>query len=59
MFPENPLAGSGNAFFPDKVLGYGCAAWAVMSALEFADNFWSSISVVPHYQAYRHMFVPR
>ena len=58
-FPENPLAGSGNAFFPDKLLGHGCAAWAVVSALEFADNFWSSISAIPHYQAYRHMFVPR
>jgi hypothetical protein len=59
MFPENRLTGSGNAFFPDKLLGHGCAAWAVESALAFADNFWSGINAVPQYETYRHMFVPR
>jgi hypothetical protein len=57
LFADNALAGSGNAFYPEKLLGHGCAAWAVKSALEFADNFWSEIDVTPHYQSYRHMFV--
>lgn len=57
-FPENKLADAGNAFFPDKLLGHGCAAWAVKSAIEFADRFWLSINATPHYEAYRHMFSP-
>jgi hypothetical protein len=38
-FPENPLAPSENAYYPDKLLGHGCAAWAVHSALAFAGAF--------------------
>lgn len=58
-FRENPLVGEGNAFFPDKLLGHGCAEWAVISALRFADKFWADISIGPHYEAYRQMFNPR
>lgn len=59
MFPENQLAGAANPFSPDKLLGYGCAAWSVNSALEFADHFWQSIGISPPYQGYRHFFATK
>lgn len=50
-FPENKLiSGSGNPYFPDKALGKGCAEWAVKSALNFADSFFTRIGIVPNYQ---------
>jgi hypothetical protein len=50
-FQENKLmSGSGNPYFPDKVLGRGCADWAVASARTFTDKFFSEIEVVPNYQ---------
>ena len=58
-FIENPLAGTANPFFPDRLLGHGCAAWAVMSALKFADHFWHSLGLTPPYQNYRHLFIPQ
>jgi hypothetical protein len=39
QFPLNPLAPDGNPFYPDRLLGHGCAAWAVRSAMEFMDAF--------------------
>ncbi len=44
------MAESGNPWFPDKCLGYGCAQWAVESITTFADEFFARISVTPHYQ---------
>jgi hypothetical protein len=58
LFPVNPLAGAGNPYYPDRLLGAGCAAWSVQSALEFADYFWHSVAAPPPYHAYRHMFAP-
>jgi hypothetical protein len=55
LFPENRLAGAANPFFPDRLLGYGCAAWALASALEFADHFWQNLGLSPPYQDYRHL----
>ncbi|MEW5881397.1 MAG: hypothetical protein AB1761_13250 [Pseudomonadota bacterium] len=57
LFQSNRLAGTANPFYPDRLLGHGCAAWSVASALEFADYFWKSIGVAPPYQAYRHLFI--
>ena len=56
MFPENRLTGAANPFFPDKLLGHGCAAWSVTSALQFADHFWQSIGLNPPYDNYRQFF---
>ena len=56
LFIENRLAGAANPFFPDRLLGHGCAAWAVASALAFADHFWLSLGVTPPYESYRHLF---
>ena len=54
-FPESPLCGAMNPFYPDKLLGHGCAEWSIVSAIAFADMFWSCIGVVPVYEAYREM----
>lgn len=56
VFAENAMAGTGNPFFPDKLLGYGCAEWSVRSVLGFADNFWASIGCQPPYQTHKHLF---
>lgn len=32
------LAGSGNAWWPDHCLGYGCCAWAISSATNFSQH---------------------
>lgn len=48
-FPESPLAGSGNSFYPEKLLGHGCAAWAVASARAFLNEFFERLQIpVPH-----------
>jgi hypothetical protein len=38
-FGENPLAAEAAPFFPDRVLGTGCAAWAVRVAERFSNEF--------------------
>lgn len=52
-FALNPLAGEGNAFYPDKCLGHGCAKWALSSSLEYADEFYLRIGVKPPYDHVR------
>ena len=50
-FQENKLmSDSNNPYFPDKLLGRGCANWAVASARTFTDKFFSEIEIVPNYQ---------
>ncbi len=50
-FALNPFFArmSGNPFYPDKYLGHGCAEWAVEKSVEFADDFFSRMGVVPRY----------
>jgi hypothetical protein len=38
-FAPNPLTGAGNPYYPDKVLGHGCAEWAVSTSKDFVDAF--------------------
>jgi hypothetical protein len=50
-FPENALmSNAGNAYFPDKCLGAGCANWCVTVVLAFADNFFAQLNLRPNYQ---------
>jgi hypothetical protein len=50
-FPENKLMeGAMNPYYPDRMLGYGCAIWGVESALNLADEFFSRLGVIPNYQ---------
>jgi hypothetical protein len=56
-FPESPLARpiealGGRApapFFPSRCLSHGCASWAVVGALAFADEFFNRLGVTPRY----------
>ncbi len=50
-FPETKtMSGSGNPYFPDKALGYGCTEWALRSVRSFADSFFDKMQIVPNYQ---------
>jgi len=46
----NKLTGGPNPFYPDKLLGYGCAKWAVETSVNFINNFCNDIGVLPPYQ---------
>jgi hypothetical protein len=48
--PNALIAGSGNAWFPDKALGAGCAKWAVATARAFADDFVGAFAYEPNYR---------
>lgn len=52
-FSVNPLTGQGNPFYPDKCLGYGCAAWAVNSSIKFTDDFFSRLGLLSFYDHVR------
>src|SRR5205814_1294875 len=45
-FAQNALSSSGNAFYPDKLLGHGCAQWCLGSAIAFTDKFCSDIGII-------------
>lgn len=50
-FDSNRLfEGSGNPFFPDHCLGFGCATWAITSVTGLADEFFARIDIQPHYK---------
>lgn len=52
-FAENALmVDSGNPWWPDKALGYGCAKWAHRSVKALADHTSDAIGIRPNY--YRH-----
>jgi hypothetical protein len=46
-FPLNPLARAEDPFYPEKVLGHGCAAWAIKAAVAFADEFANRLGILP------------
>jgi len=48
-FPLNSLAHSSLSTFPDKILGHGCAAWAVKTSTAFADEFAQRLGITPFY----------
>jgi len=52
-FLENKLTGQGNPFYPDKLLGYGCAQWAAHTAIDFVDYFCKEIAATPPYDHIR------
>ncbi|UVH60499.1 hypothetical protein NWF24_14125 [Variovorax paradoxus] len=57
-FDENALAGPGNPFYPDKLLGAGCAAWSVKSAVAFADEFFQKLGIEATYAHARSAYLP-
>lgn len=52
-FMLNPLTGEGNAFYPEKLLGCGCATWAIKTALAFTDVFFDALKIKPTYNHVR------
>lgn len=44
-FPLNPLAVEGDALFPEKCLGAGCARWAVITAADFLCEFYTRMGI--------------
>ncbi|WP_368175945.1 hypothetical protein [Aeromonas sp. s1(2024)] len=55
-FSINPLTGVGNPFYPDKLLGSGCALWAVKTAVAFTDEFFKRLDVPANYDHIRPIF---
>ncbi|WP_312839836.1 hypothetical protein [Delftia tsuruhatensis] len=56
-FPENAIAGPGNAYYPDKLLGAGCAKWSVASSIAFTDEFFSKIETTATYEHVRSKYL--
>ncbi|EPD43268.1 MULTISPECIES: hypothetical protein [Delftia] len=52
-FALNSLTGAGNPFYPDKVLGAGCAEWAVKTAVDFTDAFFGRLGIPATYDHVR------
>ncbi len=47
-FAINPFyADTGNPYYPDKCIGYGCAEWAVKSSIAFIDEFDKKFGIKP------------
>ncbi len=46
----------GDAFYPDKALGHGCAEWAVNTALAYSD---AALGLKPVYDGMRKDLVTR
>lgn len=44
-----PFASKGNAYFPDKLIGYGCGCWALQSCVALANEFFDRMGTVPAY----------
>lgn len=55
-FSPNALTGAKNPFYPDKLLGAGCANWAIMSAVAFTDEFYERLGTEPIYEYVRGHF---
>lgn len=50
-FNDNPLAGPSQPNFPHKMLSYGCTKWAILTSVDFADQFCARMNVE---RSYRH-----
>lgn len=54
-FKENPLTGEANAFYPDKLLGHGCAWWAVKTSMAFYLHFCKNLNFIPNFEHGRNL----
>ncbi|MDE2341812.1 hypothetical protein [Pandoraea sp.] len=55
-FADNRLTGTGNPYFPDRVMGHGAAEWSVKSAVAFLDGYCQLLSATPPYDHLRSTF---
>lgn len=52
-FPPSSLAAPGSTPFPDQILGYGCARWAVLSSVTLSHEFVSRLSMARKFRGAR------
>lgn len=55
-FELNPLADESDPYFPDKTLSHGCTEWCIGTVVEFTDEFFKRLGLIPPYRtlsAYR------
>jgi hypothetical protein len=52
-FSLNPFAGAGNAFFPERCIGHGCAEWGIKNSIKFVDNFYHKLGMKTTYEIIR------
>lgn len=48
--PRRHYTAADGPYYPDGCLGYGCAKWAVQSALSFSEEFWKRLNGEPLYR---------
>lgn len=58
-FAVNPFAPQNLPFFPDKCLGHGCAEWAIVNSVIFADEFFRRLGLPTPYDGIRDELVTR
>jgi hypothetical protein len=58
-FAMNPFAPKNLPFFPDQCLGHGCAEWAVVNSLIFADAFFRKLGLPAPYEGVREELLTR
>jgi hypothetical protein len=48
-FKPNPFI-TGGPYFPNRCIGYGCAKWALQTAVKFTDEFFLRMQMKPVYE---------
>jgi len=48
-FDPNPYV-KGGPFFPNRCIGYGCAKWAISTVVNYSDEFFKRMELVPRYE---------
>jgi len=48
-FNTNPYV-KGGPFFPNRCIGYGCAKWAISTVVNYSDEFFKRMELVPRYE---------
>lgn len=52
-FEPSKLFGSGNAYYPNRLLGHGCAEWAVNNSIKFVEQFCDRLGIVSRFDHVR------
>jgi hypothetical protein len=58
-FLQNPFAQKNQPFFPERLLGHGCAEWAVQKSLAFTDEFFKNLELPAPYEGIKNELVTR
>lgn len=55
-FNPNPFV-KGGPFFPNRCLGHGCSKWALLTCLNFSDEFYKRMELKPLYEPLRDLIL--